>query len=54
MDKYLFNSIDATDILLYPLKTSQKQKFSNIFRGIEKEWLKWFKKQKCNPRGHAT
>ena len=54
MDKYLFNSIDATDRLLYPLKTSQKQKFSNIFRGIEKEWLQWFKKQKCNPRGHAT
>ena len=32
----LFNSFHATGLFLYPLKTSENQRFSDVFRGYRK------------------
>ena len=33
----LFNSFHTTGLLLYPLKISENQRFSDVFRGIERD-----------------
>ena len=32
----IINPFHATDLLLYPLKTSENQRFSDVFRGYQK------------------
>ena len=33
---FLFNPFHATGLFLYPLKTSENQRFSDVFRGYRK------------------
>ena len=35
------NPFDATDIFWYPLKTSENQRFSNVFRGYRNRSVAW-------------
>ena len=36
---YLFNPFHATDVFWYPLKTSENQRFSDVFRGYHSTLL---------------
>ena len=42
----IFNPFHATDLFQYPLKTSENQRFSDVFQGVLKETsgMKWVKK----------
>ena len=39
--KNIFNPFRATDLVLYPLKTSENQRLSNVFRWYRKRPLTW-------------
>ena len=38
---YLFNPFHATDLFWYPLKTSENQRFSDVFREYQKKSVSW-------------
>ena len=46
----------ATSLFLYPLKTLEKQRFSDVFRGVQKETsgMKWVKKEFCGLNHQLT
>ena len=38
---YLFNPFHANDLFWYPLKTSENQRFSDVFREYQKRSVSW-------------
>ena len=45
--EYLHNLCHATGLFLYSLKTSQKQRFSVVFRGYRKKQMTWNRLSTC-------